>query len=272
MNRKILAALASAVLLLNAAGCSKMTEVTSSPDSVPVSTTMAGETAPDGTNAADSAANRETAADGTDTADTNADAPVNADGETQPVTPSADDDQEGEYGTAPVSADSKANADAPAPDAAKPKADNASAKLHVTIETVDVSLDELKAQDYTVPLVVTLDKNPGITYSEWGLKLDSRCTYTTDSKGLDFSTVSFINDEKHFLWTAWTSGAQVTDYDGSLLKLNVKLPMDAKSGDSYQIAYADVSLADAAHIWVGGDNDWVKSGQVGWTDGGVNVK
>lgn len=140
--------------------------------------------------------------------------------------------------------------------------------LHVTIETVEISLEALKAQDYTVPVTVILDKNPGITYSEWGLNIDSKCTFTADSQGLPFNTVSALNEEHHFLWTAWTQ-LSVTEETGALLQVDVKLPMDAAPGSTYTISYADTSFADKPHVWSNADTDYAS--QVGWTDGGITV-
>lgn len=181
----------------------------------------------------------------------------------QTAPPGGEDDQEGGY-----SAGNSTPEDAKSQNAG----DTANVRLHVTVETVEISAEELAAQDYTVPLLITLDQNPGISYSEWGLKLDDRCTYETSTKGMDFSTVAYINEEKHFLWTAWASGSQLADYDGTLLQLNVTVPHDAASGTTYKIEYADMSLADAPHIWADSKTDWVALGEVGWTDGGVVIK
>lgn len=142
--------------------------------------------------------------------------------------------------------------------------------LHVTVENVRISVDELKAQDYTVPVMVILDKNAGITYSEWGLNIDTKCTFTATNNGLAFNTVYAINDEDHFLWTAWTSGSEATA-TGELLEVDVKLPMDAAPGSTYNISYADMSLADKPHVWSNSASDYVAAGQVGWTDGSIVV-
>ena len=146
-----------------------------------------------------------------------------------------------------------------------------SGKLHVTVETVSITMDELKAQDYKVPLIVTLDKNPGIIYSEWGLHIDPKCTFTADSENCKFQTVHVENAEQHFLWTAWTT-ASVYDKIGSLLEVELKLPMDAKPGDTYTVTYADTSLADKGDVWNDGSTDYAaEKGGVTWTDGGVKI-
>ena len=159
------------------------------------------------------------------------------------------------------------------PDGSSPIAEDDGAAeelLHVTVENVKISVDELKAQDYTVPVTVIIDKNPGITYSEWGLNIDSKCTFTATSDGLPFNTVSATNDENHFLWTAWTSTSN-DETTGALLQVDVKLPMDAAPGSTYTISYADTSFADKPHVWSSSANDYAAAGQVGWTDGGITV-
>ncbi len=143
------------------------------------------------------------------------------------------------------------------------------ATMHITVESKNVSVSELQAQNYTVPLYITLEQNGGITYAEWGLHLDPRVTVTASSKGLPFNTYSSVNDEKHFLWTAWASGS-LDDTTGELLQIEVTLPSTAKSGETYEIRYADVSAVDKPHVWTG-NKDWVDLGEVTWTDGGITV-
>lgn len=146
-------------------------------------------------------------------------------------------------------------------------------KHHITVETVEISAADLKAQDYTVPVYIRLDKNAGITYSEWGAQIDDRCTFSVDDEADDLAmTVYFAeNAEEHFLWTAWASGGGVNDRTGNILRVLVKLPMNAAAGDFYTVDYADWSLADKGHAWSCNDSDWAESGDVTWTDGGVRV-
>ncbi len=143
------------------------------------------------------------------------------------------------------------------------------AAMHINIESKTISEDTLRAQNYVVPLYITLENNGGITYAEWGLHLDPRVTVTANSKGLPFNTYSSVNDEKHFLWTAWAS-ASADDTTGELLQIEVTLPATAKAGETYDITYADVSAADKPHIWKG-TTDWVAENQVTWSNGGITV-
>ncbi len=151
--------------------------------------------------------------------------------------------------------------------------EDGTADIYVTIPTVEVSVADLKANEYVVPVYVSLDQNSGITYAEWGASYDKRCTLEYekfDSQVVFNNIVCSVNEEAHFFWTAWAS----SDSDprtGNLILLNVKLPADAKAGDSYPITYAPVSLANKPHVWNDTKNNWVKDGVVGWSDGGITV-
>ena len=146
------------------------------------------------------------------------------------------------------------------------------ADIHVTVESVEVSLDELKTNEYTVPVYVALDQSSGINYAEWGAFYDARCTVeqVPFDDEVDFDTVCSINAEKHFFWTAWASSND-NPYTGNLIRLDVTLPEDTKAGDVFAITYSPVSMADKPHVWNSSENDWVKDGTVGWTDGGITV-
>ena len=311
MKHRYTAAILAALLLLGASGCSsKPNTVTPTEQGVFTETQPDGETNFASDSAADTESSEstestaegstdDTAASGTTVASAAAvTAPVQIDGNgaPQPATlmptidpnlistdpGSADDDQMGEYNpeTIPETiADksvttvpsTKANEKTPVSKLAT-TGGTSGGKLQISVPTVEVSADQLKSQDYTVDLLITLDKNPGISYSEWGLQLDKRCTYTADTDGLPIDTVFFINDSSNFLWTAWTSGSKETSKTGGILKLHVKLPRDAKSGTSYPITYADTSLQPAPHVWQGSESNWVSSKEIGWTNGGVIVK
>jgi len=146
------------------------------------------------------------------------------------------------------------------------------ADIHVTIESVEVSLTDLQANAYIVPVYVALDQNAGINYAEWGAFYDSRCTVeqVPFDNQVDFDTVCSVNAEKHFFWTAWAT-ANSFPYTGNLIRLDVTLPQDAKAGDTFPITYSPVSMADKPHVWNDTENNWVQDGVVGWTDGGITV-
>lgn len=143
--------------------------------------------------------------------------------------------------------------------------------MHITIESKEIALNDLKASDYKVSLLVTLDKNGGITYSEWGVHTDERCTVECSSKKLDFSTFSSVNAELHFLWTAWAS-TSADDTTGSLLTLDITLPKDTKAGDVFTFQYADINVMDKPHVWKSEETDWVAQDAVTWTDGSITIK
>ncbi len=149
-------------------------------------------------------------------------------------------------------------------------------KHHITVESVEITLAELKEKNYTVPVCVRLDKNAGINYSEWGVKVDKRCTFAVDEETEDLAFVVYhsINEKENFLWTAWASGGQVNTTTGNLMWLNVTLPRTAAAGDRYDIEYADWSKANppTPHLWNSPDSQWAESGDVTWVDGVITVK
>ncbi len=144
--------------------------------------------------------------------------------------------------------------------------------IHITIQSVEISEADLKANDYTVPVYVELDQNAGITYAEWGADYDSRCTlnYTSFGNDVDFNTVCSINEENHFFWTAWASSENI-DQPGNLILLYLTLPKKASAGDTFPITYASFSHGAKAHVWNNNEKNWVTDGVIGWTDGGVTV-
>ena len=90
--------------------------------------------------------------------------------------------------------------------------------------------------------------------------------------GLSYNTVYAFSEDKPFLWTAWSGGAQVFDYESApILNLSVRLPEDAMVGDFYPIKYESISQANSPHKWSDGTNDWVAMDAVSWNDGGVKV-
>lgn len=144
--------------------------------------------------------------------------------------------------------------------------------IHVTIQNVEVSVKELKENNYVVPVYVELDQNAGITYAEWGAEYDSKCTLEYDAfdENVRFNTICSINKENHFFWTAWAA-SENNDHTGNLILLNVTLPKDASAGDTFPIKYASFSHGGKAHVWNNNEKDWVTDGVIGWTDGGVTV-
>lgn len=104
-------------------------------------------------------------------------------------------------------------------------------KIVISIDTVEISEEELKAQDYIVTLKVNLEKNAGITYSEWGLSYDERCDAIADTDGLSYNTFYAFSESDPFLWTAWSGGAQVATSESAILNFSMKLPEDAGVGD-----------------------------------------
>ncbi len=145
--------------------------------------------------------------------------------------------------------------------------------IHVTIENVQVTKDDLREMGFTVPVHISLESNSGFNYSEWGAQVDKRCTFTADSteaESLILSEYYSINEKEKFVWNAWASG-QDFKKTGDILILYVQVPKRGELGDFYSVTYADWSLADSAHKWTSTSGDWVKDDSVTWTDGGITI-
>lgn len=139
--------------------------------------------------------------------------------------------------------------------------------LHITVEQAEISLARLQEQGYTVPVQVKLTKNPGILAAEWGLQVDTRCRFTVE-EGEDFHTYTSCDAESGCLWAAWLSGGETFTDTGTLLTVQVTLPADAQTGDSFAVSYAAVSPTGKPHVWLA-DTD-LAYGAV-WEDGGITV-
>lgn len=148
------------------------------------------------------------------------------------------------------------------------------ADVFVSIEKKEISVSDLKANDYVVPVYISLEQNAGINYTEWGVNYDPRCKAeaNTSDDNVRFDTVYSVNEQESFVWTAWAT-ANLNEHTGALLLLKMTLPKDAKAGDTFPITYASMSKAKdpKPHIWKNNDKDWVKDGVIGWSDGGITV-
>lgn len=141
--------------------------------------------------------------------------------------------------------------------------------IHITVESAEVTLDQLKENDYKVILTVNMDKNAGIVSSQWGLQFEQTCTVVAENEGMVVGTVYAINDETHFLWTAWAGTG--TTATGGILQIGVTLPRDAAPGNTYNVTYADTSAVGDPHQWKSLDTDYVAADAVGWTNGTITV-
>lgn len=166
----------------------------------------------------------------------------------------------------PLSAQNNGNDAAGQDDGYTPEGEE---KLHVTIESVEVTLDELNEHEHEVPLKIKLDKNQGVTNSEWGLYYDNSCTIVATNYEMIMNTVHAINEENHFLWTAW-AGTECTDA-GGILMLYVTLPQDTAPGDTYHFSYADTAATGSPHKWICNGDNYVDADAVGWTNGTITV-
>ncbi len=147
----------------------------------------------------------------------------------------------------------------------------------IAISQYEFTTDELAEQGYTIPVYVELTENIGIDVFEYGLSVDSRCTYeviTADAlirqnggSPLGFMTANETLD------ITWVTGISTTlcEDTGTLAVLLVTLPEDAAAGDVFEINYLD--YYSQSHMWVDYTNniDYAKLGEVDWTDGYIAI-
>lgn len=136
----------------------------------------------------------------------------------------------------------------------------------VYIDQIEITLEDLQAANYTLPVYVRLNPNfgpfvkNGLNSCEFGIEIDSRCKQQI----VQDSVTSFMNygefltrtpkeaHEGNFYWL--TDAEQKTYFDSSLYKpanglfnevlFEVTVPDTAKAGDTYTINYQATGLSD----------------------------
>lgn len=141
--------------------------------------------------------------------------------------------------------------------------------MTIEIDKITLTLDELAAMDYTVPVFVNITNNPGFDAAEFGVSVDERCAYEADIKWLTYDDgFSMSNHE-----LTWRTLAGYTNWykTGSVLKLEVTVPADAQVGDLYNIDY--VPSAFKNHIWYSNSTgrNYISLDAVDWSDGYISI-
>lgn len=141
--------------------------------------------------------------------------------------------------------------------------------ISIEIDRVTLTMDELAALNYTVPIYVRLTENAGFDAAEFGVEIDERCTFDKDIKWLDYDDgYAAVNGD-----LVWRVLANFDDWHstGTILKLNITLPEDAAVGDSYSINYCE--QAYKSHIWNSGSTgtNYIAEEKVQWTDGLIEI-
>ncbi|GEM_PF-1726685 len=171
------------------------------------------------------------------------------------------------------------------PDSTENPTEQKTENIHVAIDQKNVTVDELKEMNYTVPVFVRLTENPGFNSMEMAVIVDSRCNYSLYGSYFrdDFPEgetpliISATSDSReNFTLFAWVSMEKVTE-TGNLALLYVKVPESAKNGDQYDIQYSTTSPANPnwKHLWSAfdetGTSRYTDTDNVTWEDGYIRI-
>ncbi len=142
------------------------------------------------------------------------------------------------------------------------------AHIAIEIDRITLTMDELAALEYTVPIYVRLTENSGFNAAEFGVQIDERCILGKDIKWLDYDD-GYAAASDSMVWRT-LAGSDDWCGPGTLLKLNLTLPEDAAVGDVYTISYCE--QAYRAHVWSSASGgDLTADGAVAWTDGAIEI-
>ncbi|MBR2913039.1 MAG: hypothetical protein IKC40_03870 [Oscillospiraceae bacterium] len=145
----------------------------------------------------------------------------------------------------------------------------------VEIQQVTLTLDELKAMNYEVPINIVLTENAGINAFAFGVGVEEGCSFTVD---MDVQEVMMAveaakSSDAEF---AWVNGANARTYKKSdmiICGIVVKVPETAAAGDQFDITYAAQDQEGKKHIW--GDTttkaDYVAAGSADAVDGWIKI-
>ena len=154
--------------------------------------------------------------------------------------------------------------------------------IQVAIDKKTLTLDQLKALNYKVPIFVRLEENAGLNAVEFGVQVDSRCGYriVTDFEESMKLTGEILSIDMtyatngNFVWTAWAS-AQTNSYMKKLLLLVVDIPKTVSGGEKFSIDYQTKGYGSSKsiHLWksILNNKDYVADGEVSYTDGYIQI-
>ncbi len=124
-------------------------------------------------------------------------------------------------------------------------AEESTAGISLEIDQMTLTMDELAALNYTVPVYVNVTANSGFDVAEFGIAVDERCTYEADIKWLDYDDGFAVSNDT-LVWRTLANHEKWIK-TGSILKLDVTLPETTQAGDVYIIDY--VEEAYKSHLW-----------------------
>lgn len=149
----------------------------------------------------------------------------------------------------------------------QPTASAETGGISIAIDQITLTPSELDALDHTVPVYINLTENAGFDAAEFGIAVDSRCTFSPGIDELVYDTGYFANERR----LTWRTLANDTNwYDtGSILRLDVQVPETAAAGDVYIINY--VTEAHRPHLWESLTDTEELTDAVQYTDGFIRI-
>ncbi len=148
----------------------------------------------------------------------------------------------------------------------------------IAIEQKSVTLEELRNQNYQVPVFVKMMENPGINAMEFGVDVDERCSYQIINDndeayelGNAFLNISMVYSSRgNFTWSVWGSSSIQKKTGINLLMVLVTVPETASAGDLFTVTYQPNNAQGGKHIY---RNSATRANftDISWTDGGVQI-
>ncbi len=133
----------------------------------------------------------------------------------------------------------------------------------VSIDTVELTLEELEALDYVVPVAVDIKNTVAITTYEFGLAVDQRCGYSIET---ELIMTNFTDSNS--VWLIWASDNYSIQL-GTIAIVMLEIPEDATVGDCYDVEY--LSSITKNHVWYNCNEGVYYKDSVSWIDGGVTI-
>ena len=169
--------------------------------------------------------------------------------------------------------------------------------IAVYIDQRTLTINQLKALDYKVPVFVTLEKNAGITAVEFGLEIDSRCSYriitdTTEAWEIsqnaeevlrnDFAAAPLAlnmlfadNSKENMSWGQWASSETFSKNNVKILLVEIELPLSAGSEEHFDVFYRTAGVSTygraSSELWRNEATDYVAAGEVSHIDGYIEI-
>ena len=164
----------------------------------------------------------------------------------------------------------------------------------IEIEQVTVTLDQLKAANYQVPVMIKIMHNPGVNALEFGVRCDLEYTTITESEevrayadlptasdsvadGLDFWMTPKVSTVEPGLTWMWGADRDSVESRENIAMLLVTVPEDAKPGDKFPIYYSSIGAGGASkHIFQvkanGTTVDYIADGNFVGLDGFIAIE